>query len=479
MQNAVLPRDYSVIFKSFLRYLPSRLLVVLNALVIVPIFAYFLSTSEMSIFQISIGILNLVCTASTDWIAKSVLRFYEQYKRFNRTDRFFSNIFLFELISFVTVFVSFFVFKNLICSKFYISQEVLLMTLILVIPCGIRQMLYQLLRIMRKTVLYTFSIVIYQITLLVLFLALSRISNSVMTLLFAMTFAVCFIDLLILYKLKLKEKISLKFSKRLSAMIVVYAIPLVFTNICIWSILHFGKFVFQFNKDFVGTAIVGTAWFFVSNVLTPLFSLLIFAIFPTIIRRFEKKYSVKNFMVSVLNSYIVMFFPFVAIFLLYFKDIEMLAFRDEYANLGLLLPFCAFTIFLHEFMKLMNMKYHMKNKTYIETLISFVCAFIGICLYLVLIKHFGILGFGVSMVVSMSLLLLANSLVKFKYLNYLMPKKLFKCFLCSVLIAGISYFIVFAMFFAFKNNFVIIIKIVLFLIIYAIVAYKFRKRIFS
>lgn len=479
MQNAVLSRDYSVIFKSFLRYLPSRLLVVLNSLVIVPIFAYFLSTSEMSIFQISIGILNLVCTASTDWIAKSVLRFYEQYKRFNKTDRFFSNIVLFELIGFVAVFISFFLFKDIICAKFYITQKVLFITLILVIPCGIRQMLYQLLRIMRKTVLYTFSIVIYQITLLLLFLAFTRFSNDVMTILLAMTFAVCFIDLLILFKLKLKENLSFNFNEKLAKKIIIYAIPLVFTNICIWSMLHFGKFIFQFNKDFVGTALVGTAWFFVSSVLTPLFSLLIFAIFPTIIRRFEKKYSVKNFMKAVLNSYIVMFFPFVAIFIFYFKEIELLAFRNEYANLGLLLPFCAFTIFIHEFMKLMNMKYHMKNKTYIETLISFICAIVGIILYLVLIKNYGILGFGISMIVSMSLLLLANSLVKFKFLNYLAPKNLLKSFLSSVFVAFVSYLAVFMLFFKFQNNAIILFKITLFLTLYSLIIYKIKKYIFS
>lgn len=340
-------------------------------------------------------------------------------------------------------------------------------------------MLYQLLRIMRKTVLYTFSIVIYQITLLLLFLTFTRFSNDVMTILLAMTFAVCFIDLLLLFKLKLKENLSFKFNKKLAKKIIIYAIPLVFTNICIWSMLHFGKFVFQFNKDFVGTALVGTAWFFVSSVLTPLFSLLIFAIFPTIIRRFEKKYSVKNFMKAVLNSYIVMFFPFVAIFIFYFKEIELLAFRNEYANLGLLLPFCAFTIFIHEFMKLMNMKYHMKNKTYIETLISFICAIVGIILYLVLIKNYGILGFGFSMIVSMSLLLLANSLVKFKFLNYLAPKKLLKAFLSSVFVAFVSYLAVFALFFKFQNNAIILFKITLFLTFYSLVTYKIRKYIFS
>ena len=95
MQNSMITRNYTVVFKSFLSYLPSRIFVILNALIIVPIFAYFLTTTEMSVFQISIGILNLVCTASTDWIAKSVLRFYERYKRFGELDNFFSNIMLF------------------------------------------------------------------------------------------------------------------------------------------------------------------------------------------------------------------------------------------------------------------------------------------------------------------------------------------------------------------------------------------------
>lgn len=478
MQNAVLSRNYSVIFKSFLQYLPSRLLVVLNSLVIVPVFAYFLTTSQMSSFQICIGILNLVCTISTDWIAKAVLRFYQQYKRFHKTDRFFSNIILIEIFCIFGIFISYFLFKNIVFEKFYIANDAFFITLVLVIPCGIRQIFYQLLRIFRKTLLYTISIIIYQITLLILFLVFLQFSNSVMCILYAMTFAVCFIDLLIMYKLNLKDNLKFKFNKRLLTKVVIYAIPLVFTNVCIWSMLHFGKFIFQFNKDFISTALVGTAWFFVSSVLTPLFSLLIFAIFPTIIRRFEKKYSVKEFMKSALNAYIVMFLPFVAVFVFYFQEIQILAFKSEYANLAILLPFCAFTIFIHEFMKLMNMKYHMKNKTYIEALITFVCALIGILLYFILIKFFGILGFGISMFTSMFLLLVMNSLVKFKYLNYLSIKNLLKSFGFASLISIISFIILFLIFFKFQNNYVYIFKIILFLILYGFFAYRFRKYIF-
>lgn len=478
MANTVLTRNYSIIFKSFLSYLPSRLLVILNALFIVPVFAYFLTAHEMSIFQISIGILNFVCTVSTDWVAKSVLRFYEKYKYSGEIDTFFSSIALIQFILFGIIAVSYFIFKDFVVEKFYITHEVFLMTLILVIPCGIRQLMYQMLRILRKTFLYTLSIIIYQFTLLVLFFAFSHFLPNVISLLIGMTLGICFIDFLILYKVQLKEKLTLHFDKEILKTVIIYAIPLLVTNVCIWLMFNFGRFAFQMNKDFVSTAVIGTAWFFISSTLTPLFSLLMFAIFPLIVRRFEKKYQIKEFMASVLNSYIVMFLPLVCIFVFYSFDIAKLAFKTEYNNLGLLFPFCAVTIFIHEFMKLMNTKYHLKNKTYIETLISFFVAIICVIMNLVLIKLYGIVGFGISMVTSLILLLLFNSLVKLKYMNYLAPKKIFQCLFFSLLSAVISYLILFGIFFKFQNNFIIIAKIILFLILYIFIVRKFRKYIF-
>ena len=478
MSNAVLSRNYSIILKSFLSYLPSRLLVILNALFIVPVFAYFLSAQEMSVFQICIGILNFVCTISTDWIAKSVLRFYEKYKYSGETNKFFSSVMLFEIFILGIIFITYFFLKDIVVEKFYISQEVFLITLILVIPCGIRQLMYQMLRILRKTVLYTLSIIIYQFTLLVLFFAFSRFLPNVIALLTSMTIGICFIDFLILYQVQLKEKLTFHIDKEILKTLLIYAIPMLITNVCIWLIFNFGRFAFQMNKDFISTAVIGTAWFFVSSALTPLFSLLMFAIFPLIVRRFEKKYKIKEFMASVLNSYIVMFLPLVCIFVFYSFDIAKLAFKSEYNSLGILFPFCAATIFVHEFMKLMNTKYHLKNKTYIETLISLFVAIICVVMNIVLIKLFGIIGFGFSMLTSLILLLLLNSLVKFKYMNYLAPKKIFQCLFFSFTSAVISYLILQGVFFKLHNNYITIVKILFFLVIYLLIVRQFRKYIF-
>lgn len=478
MSETVLSRNYNIVLKSFLSYLPSRILVILNALLIVPIFAYFLTAQEMSIFQIGIGILNFLCTISTDWVAKSVLRFYEKYKNSGELENFLSGIMFLEIATYGIIFVLYFVFRNLIAEKFYIPQNIFFMVLILVIPCGIRQMFYQFLRIRRKTLLYTVSIIIYQITLLLLFFAFSPFVNHVMSLLTAMAFSVCLIDFIIIFKLKLKENLHFKFDKNILKNVIIYAIPLIVTNVCIWLILHFGKFVFQYNKDFVNTAVVGVAWYFVTSVLTPLFSLLLFAVFPIVVRKFEKNYKIKDFMSSVLNSFIILFLPFVCVFLFYSFDIAKLAFKTEYTNLGMLFPFCAVTIFIHEFMKLMNTKYHLKNKTYIETIISLAVAMFCAVLYVLLIKFHGILGFGISMITSIFILLIVNSLIKFREMNYFMPKKLLKCLSVTGVVSVISYLTVFLLFFKFNNNILAVVKMLLFLFLYYLIIIKFKKRIF-
>ena len=175
MQTLASVRNYKIVLASFLSYLPSRILVILNSLIIVPILAYFLSTNEMSVFQICIGILNFVCTCSTDWIAKSVLRFFRKYKQDNRLNEFYSNIAMIEFIAILGIFISYFIFKNIVCTKFLISNQLFFLTLVLVIPCGIRQFLYQLLRILKMPYLYAISIVAYQLALLGLFFAYSSI----------------------------------------------------------------------------------------------------------------------------------------------------------------------------------------------------------------------------------------------------------------------------------------------------------------
>ena len=182
-------------------------------------------------------------------------------------------------------------------------------------------------------------------------------------------------------------------------------------------------------------------------------------------------------MTSALRLYIAMFLPFVCIFCFFPFDIAKLAFKQEYYYLGLLFPFCAVTIFIHEFMKLMNIKYHLKNRTYVETAISLIVACICIILNFVLIKYFSILGVGMAMITSILLLFILNSFVNFKQLNFIVPSKLFKTLVISMLISVSAFAMVFLFTFKFNNNYVILAKIVAFCILYFALILKFKKTV--
>lgn len=459
---------YNQILSLFLKYLPSRLLVILNSLVIVPFFAYMLTEKEMGIFQLSIGILNLVCTISTDWIAKSALRFYEKHKHGN----FYSNIFMLMLASYAVIILLYTIFNGLICEKFHITGGVLALTLLLVIPCGIRQFLYQMLRIFKKPFLYTFSIVIYQLVQVFLFLLLSKVFDNVTAVLAAMTLAMLGIDAYIVKKIyhELTETPTAPAQDMLHESLR-YSLPLIVTNTGIWMIFHVNKFIFQNLKQFDFTAVSGVSWLYTTYILTPLFSTFLFAVFPLVIKRFETDKEVKSLITSTVQLYCALFIPLTCAFIFYSAQIAQLAFGGKYTGAGIILPFFALTLFLHELMKILNIKYHLKNRTYIEMLISVAVAIMCLGFNLFLIPHFGLLGAGLSMLLSIILLIAGNSVVNFKSLQYISFPDVSKTVFYTAAITATG--------FAVSLIFPSILKIIVFLLLNYAILWQYRRKILS
>lgn len=482
MREAVVSKNYFIIWDIFLKYLPSRFFIILNSLIIIPFFANVLSSGEMGLFQLSIGILNLVCTCSTDWISKATLRFWVKYKRKDELENFFSNIFLITIVAYCIIFIIYFCFSDLICAKFFIEKNVLLLTLFLVIPCGIRQFLYQMLRIFNKPFLYTFSIVIYQLSLLSLFLVFSNFWGHLFALLIAMSVSVFAIDLYILKQIDLNIKLNLNFNSRILKESLKYSLPLIVTNVSLWSVFHLNKFIFQYNHYFIDTAVAGIAWFFTTSVLAAMFSTFLFSVFPTIIKQFEKKRKIKEFVTNTIQLYFAIFIPFVGVFCFFSKEISDTFLSVKYSQAYLLLPFFAISIFGHELLKLINIKYHLRNKTYVEMLLSLAVALISMGLSVILIPKYHVLAVGFVMLFSIFLLIVVNSLIKFKSIDYIMPKNVFKTSAIVVFVAVLSFAAVYFLFQAMSNTMgttqnLSIIKIIMFFGLYYLIIWQFRARI--
>lgn len=469
-------KSYNNICKTFFSYLPSRLLVVLNALIIVPVFAHLMSTKEIGIFQLAIGILNLVCTCSTDWIAKSALRFYEKYRLCNRLNDFFSNTFFIFLIVYFVIIVGYFLFANILAVKFLITKSVLAITLLMVIPVGFRQFLYQMLRIFNRPFLYTFSIILYQISLLALFLILTGVIPNVFAVLVSMAISLIIIDIYILREINLQVKITFGFDKYILFESLQYALPQIITNSSIWAILHINKYIFQYKKFFEDTATAGISYLLVTSILTPLFSTFLFAIFPSIIKAYERKNSIKPLVTNTIRLYCIFFVPVAALFCYYSNEIAKLAFGNKYPAAYIMIAFLAVVFFLHELMKLLNVKYHLKNKTYIEMTISLFDGGICILLNLILIPQFHILGAALAMFLSVMFLFVFNLGVQFKDMDYISFKRCAKTLLLALCISIVSFLIV--QLIAVPNvAYFCILKFVLFLFCSYLLSFIFVKRL--
>ena len=182
--------------------------------------------------------------------------------------------------------------------------------------------------------------------------------------------AVCLIDFYIINVIRLKIDFKPKPDKAILFETLKYALPLIVTNTSIWAVLNINKFVFQYNEMFHDTAVAGVSWLFTTSILTPLFSTFLFAIFPAIIKKFEGQNRIKPLVTNTIQLYCALFIPVVVFFCGFSKDIANFAFSGKYNDACILISFFAVSLFFHELMKLFNVKYHLKNKTYIEMPLS-------------------------------------------------------------------------------------------------------------
>lgn len=475
MEERIL-KNYKLILKNILSYLPSRLLIIINSIIIIPIFAHLLETKQMSIYLISIQILNLILTCSYDWITKSVLRFYEKYRLKNLTNSFMSNIFWISIITYFFIFLLFILSKNYVLAKFSIDNLTFLLIIFLVIPCGIRQFLYQILRLKNKPKLYTVSIVLYQIAFVMLFLILMHILNGAAAILLAMNIAICLIDIYIIKSISINYTIKFSLNKLLISEILKYALPLILTNSCYWIVLHISKLTFQQFHEYLNTAIIGVSWMLSNSVMQPLLSVFIFAVFPVIIKKFESNRTVKNYFTNIIQLFGCIFIPLAGIFCYFSREITYIILPQKYSSAAMIIPFFAISIFLHEFLKLINIKYHLKNKTYIEMIIAVFIAVLTYLLNLNLISKYSILGAAIALLITEIILIIINIFTyTHDYINY---KKIIKTFVLTLLTGLTSYIATLPLF---QNNSITIciIRIVIFLILNITILWKFRKPILS
>lgn len=469
--------SYISILKNLAQYLPSRIVIILNSFFIIPVFAHFLSAKQVSIYLVCLQILNFICTCSYDWISKSVLRFHDKYLLENRIQDFFSTTFWISICMYIIILLSFFVGRDYITQLFSIYSYTLSLVVFLVIPCGLRQILYQLLRIKNCYKLYTLSIIVYQVLLVAIFLMLVNKLPYASTIIIAMIAAISIIDIYITSQLNLKYRITFTFDWKIACLILKYALPLIITNACYWSIFHFPMMLFQNFEQYLNAAIIGIAKTFSSNIINPIANLFIFVSFPVIMRAFEQNKEIKPYITNLVRIYLFMLIPIISCTCLFSKDLLTLILPAKYAMASTILPIMVFSVFCHELMKIINLKYHVKVTTYIELIPGILVTIFAIAGYFWGIdQKSSLIVLTCLMVISDILLLLINLFIKFQNLNFIKFYDLIKTIIPLLFISGIT-FVMVNMIQIRHFPMIVIFKIMLFLVLSYTFGYIMRRRI--
>lgn len=469
--------SYISILKNLARYLPSRIVIILNSFFIIPVFAHFLSAKQVSIYLVCLHILNFICTCSYDWVSKAVLRFHDKYLLENRIQEFFSTTFWISVFMYIVILLSFFLGRDYIISHFSIYNYTLSLVIFLVIPCGLRQVLYSLLRIKNYYKLYTFSIIIYQVLLVAIFLMLVNNLPYASSIILSMIAAISIIDVYITCQLNLQYRITSVFDCRIACLILKYSIPLVIANACYWSIFHVPMLLFQNFEQYLNTAVIGIAKTFSSNIISPIANLFIFVSFPVIMSAFEQNKDVKPYITNLVRIYLFILIPIVSCTCFFSKDLLSFILPAKYEMVSKILPIMVFSVFSHELMKIINLKYHVRVTTYIELIPGILVTILAIAGYFWGVNQNSSLMFLTCiMVVSDIFLLLINLFIKFQNFNFIKSRELMKTIIPLLFISGITFGIVNLIQIR-QLPIIVIFKIILFLVLSYTFGYIMRRRI--
>lgn len=462
--------------QNLLRYIPAKLVVILFSFLLIPIFTQILNVKEVSIYLLGVQLLNLFCTFSSDWIAKGVLRFYTKYKIEDRLDEFYSSIIFISALVYLIILILFFILKNLVYINLMISNSLFALVILLILPTGTRQILYQLVRIKNRAKLYTMSIIFYHIIFMAIFLFLVNYIQSAFSIILAMILAMICVDYYLIKSLELKKNGIIKPKTDIIINVLKYALPLVLTNILYWLLLNSSLLFFQNSKNYLYSASISISMTISNIVITSIAALFLFVAFPLFIKDFEKNKNIKKYYTNFIQLYLYILMPLVAIFCFFSKDIVFLFLPKEYLIVANILPFLAVMYFMHEFLKIINIKYHLKNKTYLEMMVNGVLILIALFILPNMIKHFGIYGAMWLLLITECLLFVINHCFKLKNIDYINYLSVFKTLVYVLGIILFSYLFINNIIFLVKPVFIIV-KILFFITLTYSINYLFKNKI--
>lgn len=422
---SVIETSLSEIWIDMMKYAPSKIVGMLASLFLVPLYTNLLSPEEYGLYNVSTATLSFICIIFSDWIGLSALRLFKENKTLDSVKAYFATL-LFLLTSnlFLMYLTGFFSFSA-ICDFFKVPSNLLLMVFVLIPPVAVRALLFQVLRAQIQPMAYTCSVIFNQLsTILIAVYFIKYWHMGAKALLLGMFGSIIITDVIMIIQSKINQSTDIKDIKfSMLNNFYKYGLPIALSSLGMWIISQSNKFVLQHYKGSYYNGILGVGYNLTFSIIMPLIAIITIAAIPRIFEKFESGVDTSPIITKLTGYYFLVFSPIVFILSLFSKEMVALFSNKSYADAHVIVPFLAVSMFALGLAEYTTIQYHLAKKTYLETIIRIFPGILGLILSIILIPKLGLVGVGVSTVVSYGAYLLLSIIVNIPELKWIPPYK--------------------------------------------------------
>lgn len=407
------------------KYAPSKIVGVLANLMLIPLYTSLLQPKEYGLYMIATSTLSFICILFSDWVGLAALRMFRENVLSDNIKSYFGTLVMLLGVNLTVMYASGFLTFGQICNFFKIPSDVLLMVFLLIIPVAIRCLLSQVLRAQIKPLSYTFSTIFNQFLTIGISLYFIKFWHmGAKALLFGMAGSIIVTDIIMFIQCNAFKSTDLKAAKAsILSGFYKYGVPIAMADLGLWIISQSNRFVLQHFKGASFNGILGVGYNLTFSMLLQVASIITMAAIPRLFQIYEAGANTKGILTKLTSYYMMVFSPIIFILFMYPQQVATAFSNKSYAEAHTIIPFLALSAFLYGLTEYTTIQYHLAKKTYITTIIRIVPGVIGLLLSIYLIPKIGLVGIGVSTLVSYVLYFALSVIINVKNLHWNPPYK--------------------------------------------------------
>lgn len=407
------------------KYAPSKIVGVIANLMLIPLYTSLLKPSEYGLYMIATSTLSFLCILFSDWVGLAALRMFRENVLADSIKSYFGTLFILLSVNVGVMFASGFLTFDKICNFFKIPSDVLLMVFLLIIPVAIRCLLSQVLRAQIKPLSYTFSTIFNQFLTIGISLYFIKFWHmGAKALLFGMAGSIIVTDIIMFFQCDSIKSTDIKVAKvSILSSFYKYGVPIAMADLGLWIINQSNRFVLQHFKGASLNGILGVGYNLTFSMIMQISAIITMAAIPRLFHIYEAGADTKKLLTKLTSYYLVVFAPVIFILFVYPEQMVALFSNKSYAEAHLIIPFLALSVFFYGLTEYTTIQYHLAKKTYITTFIRVIPGILGLLLSVYLIPRIGLIGIGVSTLISYAFYFILSILINVKNLAWVPPYK--------------------------------------------------------